>query len=371
MVTEPELVGLEQVKLDRDGARRNSRSGHVTLGFVFEILIICSVLGGIVTGLPAVLNPGNFGSNSTTDSDKLPILGLAVTSNGQKLWVQRSYSEVISIDLITNQFETVFSKESPRIGSWNISQDGRTLLVSNLEREVWIYRDGELIVSEDVPPSKSVATLLSSGGQTALRISGGTEVHCWNLTTTEPIESEFVLLEVGNKFAVDSLGRKLATSTSEYTERILRIYDVKTSEIDISIAGNDGLARDIVFSENDSQLAFVTKQTMTLYDVFSGKIIWTVEAPKDADFHCAAFSPDGKWVAVSGIDSGIFIIDRITGKCCTSVSTKSKTHKIGFSQLNDTLYTGDLDGTIWASCVSVGSEMKRVNLMDEARAVRN
>ena len=344
--------------------RVRGQNGFASITSLFEVLLI----GLVVWAALLAISTMQFSDNALTSADASrvvqPILQLTVTSNGQQLWSQLGTSEIVSVDLATRRTQSIYRRNSRVIGNWCVSQDGATFLLSNDGHDVQIIRDRELVVSEHLLAPTSPLIALSSNGQGAIRISGGTAARYWDLSSDEPLESDFELLESALKIALDSLGNKLAVWGSQGG---LHIYELKTDVPVRRLAENTSLSNAPVFSTDGNWLAVVRGLAFTLFDVHSGEIAWTVHIPGPDPFFSVAFSPDGKWIAASGFTAGIQIFDRSNGELHRKLPSVSTVHRIAFSLTNDTLYSGCTDGSIRIWSLSDGQEVERLNLFGETR----
>ncbi len=341
------------------------RRGIVSATTLLELLLIGLVCGAVVFVIPFILNPRAEGPTSacgpvTTES----LSNLSLTSAGKELWLQRGPKEILSVDLLTGEASRVCSKEFRPIRYWNVSWDSSTYLLCDDDSETLIYRDNELIVSEENSGGQSLMAVLSLDGKTAIRVIGGTQVRCWDLSQDVPASFDFGLRELTNKIALDANGRRLFVST-ELGE--IAVYDVQAGQFEMTIAGSNLLTRAPVLSENGRWLAVVRRQSVRLYDTQSGENVWNVQTSDWGGFQCAAVSSDGRWVAISCADAGIQVLDGLTAECIYQFRSESVTTALLFSSTDDRMYSGTSDGMIRTWSMASGREINRQQLLSELR----
>ena len=346
-----------RVRAGFEPTNRNRQNGLAAITTLVEVLLIGIVVWAVVVAIPILLISANANSSAREGDKNGPIMRLSVTSNGQQLWIQRGVSEIVTVDLVTRQTHSVYRLNDRTILGLCVSQEASTYLLSIDDREVMIFRKKELVVFEQSLDNSPQITALSSNGMMATCISGGTSVRCWDLSSLDPVLSEFVLLESAGKIALDSVGERLVVSSNRGG---LKVYDVKRGIPVQTLAESDSIAIDLVFSEDGRWLVAVRNQSLALYDIRSGEIVWSIRASESDYFMSAAISSDGARIAASRLRTGIHILDRVNGMPCHHFSSDSVMYKMAFSPSNDTLYAGSADGSIRIWSLSTGREMERL-----------
>ena len=174
--------------------------------------------------------------------------------------------------------------------------------------------------------------------------------------------SDYSLSNVADKIAVDASGDRLAISGMSSG---LYLCEAKTGRCIRTISNQCTPSKAPVFSRDGKWLMAANGIQISLYHVDTGKIVWRTGIPSSDPFFSIAFSPDGEWIAASGVRSGILIFHRIDGKLHRQLPSVSSLHRIAFSSANDTLYSGSTDGSIHFWSLSAGRQMQILKLLEE------
>ena len=352
----------------RDSHVTRRRAYFSSSSILFEITLLGFIVWGIVVLVPPLMEAGNCNSRFLTTPTPKPILKLSATSNGKQLLVQHGYTEIVAIDLASEETYSFYSINAVRICDWHVNRDGSTFLFSADESEFLISRDQEFVVSEKLRGNASVLTQLSFDGTLAIRILRGTAARCWDLSAEVPTHIDFDLKNHVNEIALDSVGHRLVVTNLDGP---IQIYDLKSGTLVRTIFGKSGLnhgiaAKSPAFSEDGRWLAVLLEwgNSIGVYDSNSGEIAWTIETDSSKGFSQLTFSPDRKWIAASGITAGIKIFDSLTGQCRHEFPSRGVFHRIAFSASSDTLYSGTTDGLIHSWSLA-GHESKQLRLREQ------
>ncbi len=148
--------------------------------------------------------------------------------------------------------------------------------------------------------------------------------------------------------AFSSDGKRLLSGSAD---RMIKLWDVETSECLQTFAGHGNWVMSVVFSPDGKLLASGSAdRTIKLWDVKTGECLQTLEGHKHGVWS-VAFSPDGKTLASASADRTIRLWDVRTGECVRSL--KGHEHgvwSIAFSPDGKTLASGSADQTVrlWA-----------------------
>jgi WD40 repeat protein len=285
-----------------------------------------------------------------------------MTSQGEQIWVQRGFSEIFAIDIARQQSELVYDMKENTIGSWNVSRDGATVMFSS-EREVLIYRDQELIVSETFPGLKTLEAGLSIDGARAIQFSGNSTIRSWDLTRETPKCLDFVVEESIGCFDLNSHRHELAVAALSGE---LKFYDLDTGKLHREFLPEGKLTHSPVYSGDGTVIAAISNELLTVYDCATGKIIWsfkdtgcTANKPFGTSFHGLMISPDGKLLAVANVKSGIRVFDTATGQAYHQIPTGGNVmYRFCFALDSNRIYGGGNDGSICEWTLSTSNYRK-------------
>ncbi len=168
--------------------------------------------------------------------------------------------------------------------------------------EIWDLRRKEK--TREVTAEGALFRLLLVSMDNAILAAAGNELRCWDLRSGKPLPP------------MKSAGRVFGS---------------------------------IAFSPNGSQIAAIFRDHTDLYEVASGKRIWSLSTPGDC--HQLQFSPNGRLLAAGGGQSVIWVFDLTTGKLLHSQDGMARSiDDAAFSADGRRLATLDRSGgflTIW------------------------
>lgn len=332
---------LRSIRMD---LLRAKRSGHVTLPLLLlEILLVVVVVWLGFLGCRSMLVPDQGGNAPESQRDTQQIMRMVVTSDGNQLWCQLGMCEIISLDLTTNRAQPVYRRRNHAIGNWGVSYDGRTVLVSNHDREVEITRDEETIVSEQLPDCQRLLTELSSTGMAAIRIADGTSARFWNLSLENSMVVDFKLQESAAKIALDAAGIYLATTSFPHG---IHLYDVVNGAKIRALDDDTRHVKSLHLSDDGKYLAVVRESNVIVYDVSTGERLWVRKLEATVPFVCISFSRDSQWIAASAPEVGIHVFNAANGQVCSRVLTDSTPQRIAFSPTGELIHSASLTGII-------------------------
>src|SRR4029077_862486 len=128
------------------------------------------------------------GDASSVDTENIGelIFRLSLTSEGRQLAIHRATAEIVAFDLATQRIYSVCRPNHCPISRSYLTDDGTVYLQSFEDREFAIFRDGEIVISEQLTNVPHPIVTLSSDGQVAVLVFGGTTVRWWNLSCRDP-----------------------------------------------------------------------------------------------------------------------------------------------------------------------------------------
>lgn len=323
-----------------------------------EILLIGLIVWGLVTLIPIIVQSSNFRLSQKAAKKIDPIFRLTMTNDGKNLWVQRGYSEIVSVELETGKTQSVYHRNDPPIISSHFSGDGATYMMALDDWRIVILRNNGLLISEQVPEGVTVNLFLSVNGKTAVRVLSGTQVRCWDLSSSDPTWSDYELADSANRIALDPQGVNLVIATKQGG---LDLHDAKTGVRLKTLADSESVMGDPAFSEDGQWLAVTGGQAVSLYDMRSCEIAWKVKTGAWDDFQNVAISQDGKLVAAAGCLTGLQILDR-SGELLHKFAPSYVVNKMVFSPSNDLLYMAAASlGSIQVWSLSTGQELAPID----------
>jgi len=183
-----------------------------------------------------------------------------------------------------------------------------------------------------------------AGNSVALPLGMQNRIRLWNLASRQ----EIAMLdepESSQPVAFTSDGNSLLTVGEHHA----RVYRLATPE-KLDLPAHTAAVHATAFSPDGTLLASVgNNQATRVCDAMTGKVIWQTEELHGLT-QCAAFSPDGKWLATGDFDSdSVWIWDAHTGKRLLEVGTggKGRTMSVQFSRDGQLAVCGD-NIQIWA-----------------------
>ncbi|MEI8017031.1 MAG: hypothetical protein WCH39_02475 [Schlesneria sp.] len=322
-----------------------NREGRRGVASIAEVLLLGIVASMVWLGIRIILAPMNEPESESNGSVRNPIVSLSVICDGRKILARRGYSEIVTFDLEHDRIQTIFGWNGRPLQAVSVSQDGETCLVSIEDRELLLFRRNELLKADFLTAKSSVQIAVSLNGQTAVRLVDGTSLRRWDLSSEKVVESDYSFAEKVDRISVDFEGNRTLVSTCEGA---LHLCDAKTGVVVKALEGRGCLRADPVFSDDGSCVVIACNRSITLYELPSGDPAWTVRFDDQADqdwLTSVTISPNGQWVAASGIASPIHVLNRACGRVLHRFS-RCNTSAIAFSSASDAVYSGSLDGSI-------------------------
>lgn len=340
---------------------RSLRSGSLSKGTLLEILCLGGLIWGVFGLIPIITaTNGAAGPASMVRND--PISNLTSICAGKSLLMHRGNSELVSLDLDDQVFRLNLKLNQGVLARSCVSDDGRVSIHSVDAQEIFILRNGDLIVSEvfrdsEERPWGSVTIGISADGSRAIRVLRGTEVRCWDFSQDIPLESEFTLNELAEKIVLDREGNRLFAATQPGN---FQSYEIRSGELLQSMSGVGNLTAKPIISGDSLSIALVQNRSITRYDVGKNRKSWSVQLPEQHSLEGSSLSPDGKWLAVGGALAPIHILDFSTGQVERSLSGVKSLSAFAFSLCSDKLYAGGLDGSVSVWSVREGKQIGHI-----------
>lgn len=198
-------------------------------------------------------------------------------------------------------------------GRLTFSPDGETIATGSSDGRIriWNIRTGEQSAVLELPDNDWVTSLAYNPSGTHLAVSQWTDkgtVSIWDIGEGKIINTITLNNFLGNikePFQFSPDGTIMAGAIKEEYEHIVRLWtaDGATQLADLSIPGG---YRDMDFSYDGSLLAVASMKAVTIWDVSSRTLLYTLEqvfTDEETDsISEIAFTPDGRHVAVARMD---------------------------------------------------------------------
>jgi len=186
------------------------------------------------------------------------------------------------------------------------SPNGVNIATGNRDGTVWIWNveDGTQASTLESPDGKWVSALDYHPNGTLLGVTAWTDegtVYIWDVDKQEIVHTltlDYLVGQTGNIFRFSPDGLIMAAPVWIDFEDHLRFWTVDNAEkiIDLPIPKN---VRDLSFSPDGSLLAVASQKAVTIWDVSTKTLLYTIEQTGADSYAELTFTPDGGHVAVA------------------------------------------------------------------------
>ena len=309
------------------------------------------------TALAVVSRDGSLRVRSlkTKDrSDMLPhkgvVIGLSVSPDGQTLATSDPHHRIVKLwDTPSGELVGEFE------GKQNIafSPDGKWLALMSFEGQLQLWdrstSPDRLQPIGDVGSFSIGNTLTFSHDSKMLAFSGKNDtVTLWDVGKRKVIHA-FPNHDVTRPVAFGPYDKVIATASS----RLIRIWDVTTGQLIVSMAARDEEIRDICFSPNGKMLAATSGgnelDRWDVSDPAKPRQLTSLQG-HTAKIATVAFSPDGTLLATGGFDNTLRLWDvALQRQLGVLRGHVSPIQTIAWSPDGNTIYSGGADAScrIW------------------------
>ena len=167
------------------------------------------------------------------------------------------------------------------------------------------------------------------------------------------------VLATGSSASLDDLGNEEVTSTAS-------IHDAATGELLHRLDHGDWGVSAVAPSPSGDRLATATceRGIVTVWDLASETILWSTESPNC--YAGIAYSPDGSYVAASGLFHAPTVWDATTGeKRFDIVGHDEGAYSIDISPDGSTIASAGIDGSVLVVDSSTGEPLTAIQVADQ------
>ena len=344
--------------LRMDSYQEKFRWGGVRVFICVEVLLIAALIWTVLAVLRVSVIP-----TSSRDVLQNPVFALFPVSGGPEILVRRGMSQIVRLNLEHQKAEILFDWKDRTLTNVAVSRDGTTLIQSIDSQKIYVFREGEPVVFEEVGQPKRTSssvsnpsmTALSANGEIAIHVVDGQFVRRWDLLCDSAVATDFEFVVPAKRIVLDSDGGRLLVA---FCQGDLSIHHSKTGELLQRLGSGDPLTAAPVISEDDKSVVVIRGRTVERYELPSGRMTWKFQSPEPDQLTSLAISPDGHWIAVRGVSSKGLILDASDGTVQRTLAKARGLGGLAFSASSDVLYSGRLDGAVSLWSVADGHEIQ-------------
>ena len=283
------------------------------------------------------------------------ILALAVSPGGTVLASAGTGSSVKLWDAATGALHQTLNTGSHDIGGVAFSPDGREIVSAGMNwnqnpvpdlAKVWNTETGQLLGTLTGHTAGIWAVAWSPDGNLIATGSSDKTVGVWDAHTYQAIPALQGHIDGVCSVAFSPDGKVIASGarvTGGGHPGEIRFWDAHTGQALANIAANGGAVTGLAYMHDGTLVSVGEDCAVKFWDRTTLKR--TIAPSGVAKVLCAAFSPDGKWIAAGGSDNVIKIWNRAEGR----LERTLKGHTLAVTCLAFTadgaLVSGSADGT--------------------------
>ncbi len=237
---------------------------------------------------------------------ELPATAAAFSRDGKRLLTGARDRTAVLWDAQNGQKLHVFKGHTGWVTSVAVSPDGNRVLTGSEDRTSALW-DVESEQRLQTFQGQVYSVAFGPGGKRLLTCSSG-EAVVWDAENGKPLrrlrpESGFLLAAA---FSPDGEGVVTAGSAHGVfasDDPVATLWDLGTGAVRKTFKGHTQRINAVAFTPDGRQLlTFSFDSTAVLWDVESGKQLWSFRPHTRGRVESAAFSPDGKWLLTGSAD---------------------------------------------------------------------
>jgi WD40 repeat protein/serine/threonine protein kinase len=181
------------------------------------------------------------------------------------------------------------------------SRDSRCLAAAGIGREVFVWDLAGSFLARTYKTYPHNAAAVAFGPDGCVATAGGDRmVRVWNPVTQETLwTNSYAPASMAYWIAYSPDGRLIFAASNRDS---LTVFSAATGERLTTIAGLGEIVDGLAVSPDGRLLAICQKVKLSVWLADGSRELWQVSANPD---RCAAFSPDGKWIATGDLDGKV------------------------------------------------------------------
>ena len=350
--------------------RRCRRGGFLYLGALRELFVISFAITVVLTSIWQVSHALSMQLSSQTQTIEKrsePILDVAIDQEQGMLVGLVWPGKVIDISLETGHCVSRGVSENVVSAATSATNSTTVLLAewaeqSQIHHRVDIVRRDELVLSEEIifPLPSTAYIFVSSDGQIALLLGSEGIVIGWDLGESNPVRWKFAIDKSSPECRLSPDGTRLFVSAANGKSYFC---DARTGTGRVELAGLTSSIRSTAWTSDGQYFAVGHEQGgIHVFDAVRGTSIWQHQLHFEFA-RTLKFANNGTHLAVGGFDEVIRVWD-LTQPSKSPLELKGQsgvTRCITFTQSDETLISGSLNGTIHEWSMTSGNLIRQLH----------
>jgi WD40 repeat protein len=271
----------------------------------------------------------------------------------------------IAILLLTMPTLTAFSQErvylvssfynhNGEVKSLGFSPSGKYLASGGDDKNLYIINTETRLKESEITGNYFPVADLEFYGEDQLFVTAGKDIKLIDFKNTK------LALYEGNAtyfWSIDFAPERNKITGGSY-DRKIRVWDVKTGQIDLTLEGHEKNALAVIFSPDEKYIVSGSLDlTIKVWNAKTGETIRSMQGHSDNIFDIA-FHPNSRYFASASADKTIRLWNIETGKVVkTYVGHDGSVVDIEFSPDGYFLYSASVDGTVIVWEVATGAKL--------------